>query len=203
MRLLLAGLFVYVATMATVISLSDHFGKQPWPWWASLATIVTPLAAMILSSYALNRRGFRPSFRRRTLEQRIADLESQGLLLRQPFQAVRGFEVEQLEDEGLHYYIELVDGRVLYLNGQYLYSYEAITDDAPSNRPRLFPCTEFEVLRHREAGYAFHIHCAGRTLEPELITPAFTRKGTQDRPPEDGAIISDQTYESLKAERAH
>ena len=62
---------------------------------------------------------------------------------------MRAFGVKEFEDEGLHYFLELTDGRVLVLSGQYLYDYEAISDDSETNRPRAFPCSEFTLRRHK------------------------------------------------------
>ena len=69
--------------------------------------------------------------------------------------------MEEFEDEGLHYFIELVDGRVLFLSGQYLYDYEPISDDPESNQPRSFPCTEFTVRRHKNDGCVVDLLRAG------------------------------------------
>ena len=44
--------------------------------------------------------------------------------------------MEELEDEGVSYFLELDDGAVLFLSGQYLDE-----DESP------FPCTEFIVRR--------------------------------------------------------
>ena len=160
------------------------------------------LPALFVALVVFNRSGYRPSLRRQSLAERIAELERKGLLLRQPFEATRAFAVQEFEDEGPHYFIELADGRVLYLNGQYLYEYEPITDDPEVNQARSFPCTAFEVLRHKDAGYAFHIECSGTVLEPELETPPFTEEDYERGLPEDGQIITNKTYDAIKRTRA-
>jgi hypothetical protein len=137
----------------------------------------------------------------KTTVEYIADLESQGQLLRETYHATRAFVVEEFEDEGSHYFIELADGRILYLSGQYLYDFEPISDDPELNQPRRFPCTEFEVLRHKDRGYVIDIHCAGQVLEPELIAPGFTQADWQRGVPEDGDIIDGKAYDALKRER--
>ncbi|MGA0525210.1 hypothetical protein ACO2WH_25480, partial [Escherichia coli] len=87
-----------------------------------LQALVT-LGLLLVAVYVFNR----PSLRRKPLAERLAELDAKGLLVRQRFQATRAFAVEAFEDEGPQYYIELSDGRVLYLNGQYLYDSEPIT----------------------------------------------------------------------------
>jgi hypothetical protein len=198
MRLILAALFVYAAGIGTIGLLGAHFGDQAWPWWAKLLAPAALLAALPMALVGLNRSGFRPGFRRKTLEGGIAELEAKGKLVRQRFDATRAFAVDQIEDEGPHYYIELVDGRMLYLNGQYLYDYESIDDDPELNQERLFPNTAFEVLRHRDTGYVIHIACSGLVLEPELTAPSFNREELRRGVPEDGQIITDETYDVLK-----
>ena len=105
------------------------------------------LTALFLALFIFNRRGFRPSLSRKPLAERIAELDAAGGLVRQSFHAMRALLIDEYEDEGLHYYLELADGRVLCLTGQYLCDFEPITDDQEHNQPRSFPCTEFEILR--------------------------------------------------------
>ncbi|MBQ5949041.1 hypothetical protein [Massilia sp. ST3] len=131
----------------------------------------------------------------------IARLDSEGLLLRQKFHAVRAFAVEELEDEGSHYYIALADGSVLFLSGQYLYEFEV--EDPDEGIPgRRFPCTEFEILRHAQEGYVLDILCAGKVLEPEAVAAPFSIQEHKDgEVPGDGERITGVSYEQLKQER--
>ncbi|WP_459204497.1 hypothetical protein ACQVRV_19410 (plasmid) [Ralstonia pseudosolanacearum] len=202
MRVLLAAVFVWGALLGTVGAFSSHFLGQQWPWRTVPLQVVVMLGSLLAAVYIFNRQGHRSSLRRKSLAERIAELEARGQLARQRFQATRAFAVQELEDEGLHYYIELSDGRVLYLGGQYLYDYEPITDDPEFNQARSFPCTEFEVLRHKDAGYVLHIHCAGTVLEPEITAPPFRREDFRRGMPEDGEIIADGAYERIKRQRA-
>jgi hypothetical protein len=135
------------------------------------------------------------------LAERVAELDRQGLLVRQAFRAMRAFGVEEVEDEGLHYFVELVDGSVLFLSGQYLYEFEPVSDDPGFNQARRFPCTEFEVLRHKGAGYVIDINCSGTVLEPELNAPAFTREDWKRGIPDDGGIVEGRSYDVIKRER--
>jgi len=203
MRVIFAALFVFGSMLGTVAMVGSHFGHGHWPWWAKIAPAVAMLGASFASLLIFNGGGYRSNLSRKTLAEQISELERQGLLVRQQFQAVRAFGVEEFEDEGLHYFIELLDGRVLFLSGQYLYDYEPISDDPELNRLRQFPCTEFEVLRHKDAGYVIDINCAGTVLEPELSAPAFTKDDLKRGIPEDGEIFEEKSYEALKRERAH
>jgi hypothetical protein len=201
MRVILAALFVFVCLVTIGIFIAS-FKNQPPPWWAILASVLMMLISLPAALVLFNNKTHRPRFRRRSLEEIVVELEASGSLERRSFQAKRSFAVEEYEDEGLHYFIELADGHVLYLEGQYLYDYTAIDDDPDINRPRSFPCTEFEILRHKDEGYVLDIVCGGSVLEPELTTAAFTREEVRRGLPEDGQVIADRSYDSLKQERA-
>lgn len=163
--------------------------------------LVITSAAIAFALVFFNSRGRRPLDPSITLEQRIRDLDSAGLILRQSFSARRCFSVEESEDEGLHYYLELEDRRVLFLSGQYLYDYQEITDDPELNQPASFPCQSFEILRHKTEGYVVSIECRGPVLVPECVAPPFSTRDFRKGVPEDGTLITEQTYEQLKAER--
>jgi hypothetical protein len=204
-RVLLAAFFVLGAMFGTIGWLSNVYGEGPWPAWAMAAAPLAMLVALGLATVLFNGSGFRPRFRRISLDQQIAELEAKGLLLRQSFKARRAFAIEEYEDEGPHYLIELTGdeptgGQVLYLNGQYLYDYEPITDDPQWNQARTFPCTEFEVLRHRKAGYVFHIRCGGTVIEPEVVASRRIWDGSRREGQEDGGLFADKTYDTLKRE---
>lgn len=200
MRVIFAAIFVFVSMQGTVGVISSYYPDNQWPWWSAIAIASSLFLSLGLSMFIFNAPGYKPTLSRKSLPEQIADLESRGKLLIQPYRAVRSFTVEEFEDEGSHYYIELDDGRVLYLNGQYLYGFEEITDDPDCNQQRSFPCTEFEVLRHKQAGYVIDIRCAGSVLEPEVVAPSFSKEQLRRGIPEDGDIIEDKTYESLKLE---
>ena len=121
----------------------------------------------------------------------VENLEEQGSLVASDYKARRAIQVEECEDEGSHYFVELEDGSVLYLNGQYLRYYDPI-DFPDQPQPRSFPCTSFTLRRHRESGYTVDIICHGEVLEPEVIVPAFSF-GWSRLPDDisDGIIIRD------------
>lgn len=201
MRVILAALFVFACMIATIGVLDSSFHSRQFPWWATLVGGLAMFASLAAALVLFNDKTHRLRFRRRSLKEIIAELEVSGALERRSFQAKRAFAVEEYEDEGLHYYIELADGRVLYLEGQYLYDYAAIDDDPELNQPRSFPCTEFEILRHKDEGYVLDIVCGGSVLEPEVTTAAFTMEEVRRALLEDGQVIADRSYDSLKQER--
>lgn len=200
MRALLAGIFVCTVLGFYVSFIGSRFPDDQWPWWATPSIIFVFFASSVASLFLFNRRGERPG-PHKTIDEQIADLESAGLLLHESFKARRAFQVEEFEDEGSHYFVELEDGRTLYLNGQYLYDFEPIEDDPEFNQPRKFPCTEFTVLRRKDAGYVVHLLCLGTVLQPECLAPHFEKADWQRGLSEDGDILAGKTYDEIKRER--
>jgi len=199
MRVILAGLFVYVCIVWTGTWIASLSPDDRLPWWAIVAIVGVVPVAIVASLFIFNRNGFRPFLQHKSLEANVEALDRAGLIERQSFNAVRAFAVEEYEDEGPHYFVELDDARVLYLNGQYLYHYEPIDDNEEEHRPRSFPCTEFEVLRHRTAGYVVDLRCGGVVLEPEsIVSWSSSIFDDESQIPDDGQIFEDRSYESLR-----
>jgi hypothetical protein len=192
-----AGLFVFTGLFA-VVGLLDvfHLSTAAPALVVACGLVVVMIgliaAALVLFSPRNPLTGVRPA------EELAQELDAQGLLTTRHFTVTRAFEVEEFEDEGMHFYLELSDGRVLFMTGQYLYGYDPHEgDDEP--RPRRFPSTEFVVRRHRDEGYVVDIQCTGPILEPELLAPPFGEDVWRDGAiPEDGAIIVDATYDQIK-----
>jgi hypothetical protein len=184
MRVVIAAIFVLVAVFGAVVVFDQLSGSIPSKWIGPItALIFTSIVILALKLFSAPR----PS--RRTIEERIADLESKGLIDDQTFKAIRAFSAEEYEDEGLQYFIELEDGSILFLVGQYLYDHD----------PGTFPCSEFTIRRHRKKGYVVGIRCGGMALKPEVCVPSLTGKNL-DEYCEDGMIIRGKSYDALKAE---
>lgn len=200
MRLVGAGLFVFASMLLLVVILGrlDMFDRAP-TWIVGPAIAVFMLAMMAVSQWLFNRRGSNPFGKRKTTEEHVRELEQLVYLESVSFRARRAFGVEEFEDEGLHYFLELEDGRVLFLSGQYLYDYEPISDDPELNQARPFPCTEFTVRRHKKDGYVVDLVCGGTVLEPELVAPPFGAEVWRAKGvPEDGEVLTGISYEQLK-----
>src|SRR5262245_61616347 len=197
MKLLGAGLFV-VGGMFGLVMLLDAVNVLTWlPVW-----LVGALMALALLGFAVVALGLfgqkLPDAPPITPEEHRRRLEAQGLVEPTDFRATRSFGVEEFEDEGSHYYLELADGGVLFLSGQYLYDHEP---DPKSNRARTFPCTEFTVRRHKRDGYVVALDCRGSVLEPEVIAPPFRTMDWEHHVPSDGEILTSRPYETLKKDR--
>jgi hypothetical protein len=199
MRLLVAALFVIGSTFAAVaLVMASGIGEHA-PLLVGLALGLLFILLSFAAVYLFNPWWVNPLGLMKP-EEVLRRLEEKGLLVSSDFQARRAFGVREFEDEGLHYFLELADGRVLFLSGQYLYDYEPIEDDLERKEPRRFPCTDFTIRRHKTEGYVVEIICRGTVLEPEFFALPFPKqKGWSGHIPQDGELISDTTYDALKA----
>ncbi len=129
-------------------------------------------------------------------EQSIRRLEESGMLISEIYHARRAFGVEEVEDEGPRYFIEIEDGRVLFLSGQYLYDYEP-----GDGQTRRFPCSEFVLRCHGKKGYTVDITCKGTVIEPETVMPPFNGAAFKAGfVPGDRGVIVNRSYDELKSE---
>ena len=195
LRLLGAALFVFTFTFALIGVLSWLFPKVPA--WLAVPVILLAFFGSLVGAVVL----FHGKLaHRRTEEQMQAErdrLEDSGMLTHQSFRALRAFQLEEFEDEGSQYFLELEDHSVFYLSGQFLYEYE------PSDeRPRRFPCTEFTIRRHKDNGYVVDLLCSGDVLEPEVTAaPLDVDELETYGAISDGQVIPGQGYDEVKAER--
>lgn len=204
MRLMLAALFVCVglAAVVGVVAWVIESYSLPKPVELLLYGLVgiSFLVIMVMAHFLFNTRG---TLHRalHSAEEHERYLVENGLLVEEHYTATRAFNVEEFEDEGSIYFVELTDGRVLFLMGQYLYEYEPIDDGPDNSQPRTFPCTEFTLRRHRDEGYVYDIQCGGEVFEPE-VTAAWLGKDVWKKGvlPGDAEIIAGRTYDDLKRE---
>ena len=200
MKALLAGLFVFIGMMSGVVLLSSFAPHAPG-WLTGMIMSLLMLVLIALAFALFNTQGSRGLIAKPGCNI-VEKLEKSGLLVTDVFQAKRAFQLEEFEDEGSHYFVELEDGAVLYLNGQYLYDYEPIDDDAQNNQSRKFPCTDFSVRKHKSEGYVVDIVCRGSVIEPDGHAPSFAKSDfKKGNIPEDGEVIKGKTYEQIRTER--
>ena len=136
MRLMVAALFVALGMALGIFVLS--VAAPHGPTFLIAPAIVLWFFLLIFGALMLfNRRAIRT----KDYAAAIEELEREGLLEEKSFRAIRALQVEEFEDEGDHYFLELDNGAVLFLSGQYLYGYD---------EPRTFPCTEFYCKEAQE-----------------------------------------------------
>ncbi|MBK9091110.1 MAG: hypothetical protein IPL90_19570 [Holophagales bacterium] len=196
MKLFLAACLVFGAMLLAGFSISALGPRAPGPIQVLVFLLIIGASAWI-GMRLFNPAGTHPlGFQ--SPEAVVAALEQEGLLVSEPYTAVRAFSVEEYDDEGSHYFLELPDGRVLYLSGQYLYDYEPLEEDGASLERR-FPCSAFIVRSHRTEGFTVDLVCDGTAFKPEAVLPPFAREAHRSGlVPSDRAVIADRTYDALR-----
>lgn len=191
MRALLAGIFVFGVTGATVVVISSHSPNNDLPSWGTPVVLLTMFVAIIGAFFIFNSGSHRS---RKAARMSLDELREKGLLISETFKARRAFEVEEFEDEGSHFFIELEDGSVLCLEGQYLYDCRETIDGKQT-----FPSSEFTLSRNKTTGFILAVTPGGHPLPIECVAPPFNDQETEL--PEDGEIYRDRSYDELKKER--
>ncbi|BCU78830.1 hypothetical protein [Luteolibacter sp. LG18] len=126
----------------------------------------------------------------------LGELEAQGRITTEEHEGTRAIAIEEFEDEGSCYLIELRDGSTLCLRGQYLYDYEGGEDADGSPQPRRFPNTRFQVKGDRDTGMIWDLICLGEAFEPVLTIPAEWDPALGEDIP-DGEIVTAYTFDQL------
>jgi hypothetical protein len=193
LRLLLASLIAFGAMLGAAVFAFEVLPKNTPPIVIGIGAAVVLIGVALLMLFLFNR-GQPKVPPGPTLEQ----LKAEGLMVSEDYKAKRAFEVEEFEDEGRSFFIELADGAVLFLSGQYLY--DCGQDKTDSDHLHSFPNTDFTILRHRTKFYVLDIICRGSLLKPELIAPPFGPDYyDSDTAPGDGDVIRDRTYDDFKS----
>ena len=201
MRLIVAALSFFIGFFVITSGIAALLPESAPSWLTGVSILMGAALSLYLTNKLVNVQGTNFwSLSKST--QSVEELEQQGLLTSAECSAIRAFQVEELEHEGSHYFIELQDKSVLYLNGRYLHEHEPLEYDDKIVHARDFPCTEFALQRFSDDDTIVGIHCRGPVLEPEIVTPPFSKEDFQDGgAPKDGAIITAYTYDEVKAAR--
>ncbi|MFM9864060.1 MAG: hypothetical protein ACKVRO_10675 [Micropepsaceae bacterium] len=184
---LIPTLFVFMLTFAAGIwiarALGVHSGSDvTWPAIAAAAAAI----------------GFARYLYRKTLPLLSAEREAHTRDLAADtavcaaFEVIDALRVEELEDEGSAYYLKLADGRVLFLQGQYLYEYEDGIEDEDGNPVQArFPADRFTVERTAGSGLVLGITGLGRVIPVSGVLPPFTvDEHSAGTVPQDGDILA-------------
>jgi len=202
MRLIAAAVVFFLGLFVITSLITAVLPANAPEWLSGVAILVGFVCSLVLTNKLVNRPGTRFLGRPHAAET-PEQLAQDGMLTAVPYRARRAFLVEELEDEGPHYFIELLEGSVLYLNGRYLHEHEPLEFDNKIVHQRGFPCSEFIIRRRSDDGTAVDIQCSGSVFEPEVVTASddegdFRGKNVL----KDGDIITGKTYDEVKAARS-
>lgn len=116
-----------------------------------------------------------------------ADLAG-GQAMTAEYAVTQVLELPEFEDEGIGYFLELSDGRILYVQGQDLYPEES-DEEAPSTKVvQRFPATSIHYSYGPKSGVRLGITPSGDYLPPRRLMPR--RYHNNDAIPEDGTFYT-------------
>jgi hypothetical protein len=173
------SLFLAIAVFICVflvVLLAVSFIEGPPPWTVPVSVgsgVVAGATAFVLGQW----RARRQAARRAAARAREAAAEVEVTR----FEVQDAIAVEEFEDEGLHFYLLLDDGRTLFLSGQYLY------DPAEQG----FPWRAFEIVRVPGEFWVLSVTRQGDALPPSRTRRPFTKEEWErDAVPLDGTVAS-------------
>jgi len=142
-------------------------GREYWYFWLG---IVIGLAVMFRMRARMSR--FRKSATR-DIELPVEEMV---------YEISCAIKIEEFEDEGSNYYLELADSTVLFLSGQYLYELE---------EDHKFPSSQVKIVRTSGTKTVLDIVCSGNYITPSAVLPAFSKERLRKGDiPSDGEILS-------------
>lgn len=146
----------------------------------SPASQAVPLALALIVGIFVYLRMNREEWRARQTNELSEELAA-GVAEIVRYSARNAIRVEEFEDEGLSFFVELTDGRILFLSGQYLY--EADETDQ-------FPNTTFTIVRTPRTRMVLEFDCRGDYFPPvETRAPFTDAEYQQGSVPSDGDIL--------------
>lgn len=102
----------------------------------------------------------------------VEDAARAGTLEVHAFRSVRACQIGEIEDEGLHFLLELDSGETLFLSGQYLYA--PVASGA-------FPCSLFRLSLEMPMRKVLALDCQGDRIEIVETLAAFTDEEIERR----------------------
>jgi len=192
-----AGLFILIGLLFTAAVSYAIWPHAGWGWRTTmvLLPVFYGLTATAIVLFHVKGRAAQGDIPMHPAD-RALSLDNAGQLVTKNFEARRALLIEEVDYEGSQYFIEMKNGRVLYLRGQYLYDYEPSDEDQPLK----FPTAFFTVRRHKEKGYVVDILRHGDLIPVEVVVPPAGKRLKREFAMEDGTIISHMSFDEIKAD---
>ena len=133
-------------------------------------------------------------------EDHLAKLEEEGKAVREHYEVLNAVTLEALNTSCLIHFLDIGDGRILCLYGQYYYDFQPISDDPEINQPRKFPTRDFSLLRHRKKNEVLSIFPGSDVFEPavrgEIVE--FDKLFDLGFGPKDGEIVTGTSLDEIE-----
>ena len=149
-----------------------------WPWDRGVQSWVPIVAGLVAGGFVRLRTRARSARVAVTgaLQRELAEGNAEVTT----YEVVDAISIEEQEDEGSMYYLELRDGRILFIAGQYLYEFE---------EEKRFPNTKFQIIRTPRTRHVIGFTCLGDYLPASARGRPFTEADYRSRRvPEDGTV---------------
>jgi hypothetical protein len=152
-----------------------RFADRPFFGWLVIASAALGLSVSILSVRFESQAASEARERERHIRE-----QGQAEVLQ--CTVAGAIEVEEAEDEGPGYFLDVGEGQLLYLQGQYLLDYVVDAENGTSR----FPNRAVEVVRLQGSGSVL-----GVSMNEEAFTPSRLRRRLEKGEclPEDGELI--------------
>ena len=114
-----------------------------------------------------------------------------GELLTVEYEALAVAQIEEMEDEGLHFLVTIDSGQTLCLSGQYLY--------VPVER-NTFPSERIRIFKNKVTGLCYGIEPLGKLIETwDIYDPFTVERAKSDFMVEDGELYAQSITEIVAA----
>ena len=171
---------LFAASFAAIAVLGIGLLAAERVFAGSPASQAVPTALAVIVGMYVYRRVNREEWRAKQTNHLSEELAA-GVAEITRFSARNAIRVEEFEDEGLSFFVELTDGRILFLSGQYLYE---------SDETDRFPNTSFTIVRTPRTRTVLEFDCRGDYFPPvETRSPFTDAEYRQGSVPSDGDIL--------------
>jgi hypothetical protein len=134
-----------------------------WPWDRGIRSLVPVLVGLVAAGFVYRRLSATDARAGRTVTLQRELTEGNAEVA--TYEVIDAINVEEQEEEGSMYFLQLRDGRILFIAGQHLYDLE---------EEKRFPNTRFQAVRTPRTRHLLDFVCLGDYLPPTGRGRAFT-----------------------------
>jgi hypothetical protein len=132
--------------------------------------------ALMLSSVLVCNEGFLRKFKWQSDEEYIQDLLNRHLAVRETYIVTEAITFYDLSTSCMCHLLKISEDEVLCLYGQYLYEYTEIDDDPDLNQGRLFPTSEFSLIRKLKNNEILKLEVGKKVIDESVFKDVEVEK---------------------------
>jgi hypothetical protein len=125
--------------------------------------------ALMLSSVLVCNEGFLRKLKGQSDEEYIQDLLNRNLAVKETYQVTEAITFDDLSTSCMCHLLNISENEVLCLYGQYLYEYREIDDDPDVNQDRLFPTSEFSLIRKLKNNEVLKVEVGKKVIDESVF----------------------------------